>query len=57
MKVRQARWLDEYNFHVNHRRNPQRNFDKIIRAIMDNEERMPTDKTIFSGQYVFKWSL
>ena len=31
-------YLDEYNFRVSHRRNPQRNFDIIIRAIMDNEE-------------------
>lgn len=31
-------YLDEYNFRVSHRRNPQRNFDIIIRAMMDNEE-------------------
>ena len=32
-------YLDEYNFRVSHRRNHQRNFDIIIRAMMDNEER------------------
>lgn len=31
-------YLDEYNFRVSHRRNPQRNFDILIRAMMDNEE-------------------
>lgn len=31
-------YLDEYNFRTSHRRNPQRNFDIVIRAMMDNEE-------------------